>query len=148
MNDQTTKKLTETDRLAVAYLQSLYRLVSCLDVGSVAQEEVAHSIITTSANVARFQRRVNHSFSTNFSDVCANLPEPEIVEVSHESAPLTEAEQAELRDLIGKHGFYVAQEDGSNEIIITHDLIQGRARALNEREVYEIVKDVVERIEQ
>jgi hypothetical protein len=146
MTDQTTKKLAETDRLATAYLQALYRLVSCLDVGSVAQEEVAHSIICTSANVARFQRRVNHSFSTNFSDECAVSPEPETVELSHESGPLTESEQAELRDLIGKHGFYVAQEDGTDEIIITHDLIQGRARALNEREVYEIVKDTVERI--
>src|SRR5579872_4745535 len=138
MNDP--KKLTETDRLAAAYLQSLYRLVSCLDVGNVAQEEVAHSIITTSANIARFQRRINHSFSTDFSDECAALPET--VEPTHDAMPLSEDERTEMIALIAQHRIYVAKEDGDDgEFIITHDLIQGRARALNEREVYEIVKD-------
>src|SRR5579872_1505185 len=89
LHERSNDQKTDRNRpLSCGLSQSLYRLVSCLDVGSVAQEEVAHSIITTSANIARFQRRINHSFSTDFSDECAALPEP--VEPTHDAMPLSE----------------------------------------------------------
>lgn len=154
MTEDATKKLLETDRLASAYLQALYRLLPCLDLESVEQERVMQDIITGMTELTRRQNRLHRAFTNGFPSerMLAMQAKPIdgksiVVSLSNDNTPLSEDEQAELRELIGKHNFYVAKEDGDNEIIITHDLIQGRARALNEREVYEIVKDTVERID-
>ena len=162
MTDATTKKLLETDRLATAYLQSLYRLLPCLDLESVEQERVMQDITTGMTELTRRQNRLHRAFTNGFpsertlsmqaSQVQASLhlldhigSNPPLEDLK--SHALSEDERIELTELVNKHGFYVAREDGDSDIIITHDLIQGRARALNEREVYEIVKDTVERID-
>ncbi len=160
MTTESTKKLTETDRLATAYLQSLYRLLPCLDLESVEQERVMQDMLCGMTELTRRQNRIHRAFTNGFpvqpqsriaEQVQASLrmldhigSNPPIEELK--SHALTEDERIELTELVNKHGFYVAREDGDSDIIITHDLIQGRARALNEREVYEIVKDTVERI--
>lgn len=151
MTDESTKKLLETDRLAAAYLQSLYRLLPCLDLESVEQERVMCDITSGMTELTRRQNRIHRAFTNGFPSerTLAKPIDGKDIVISYpmDATPLTESEQVELRELIGKHGFYVAREDGDSDIIITHDLIQGRARALNEREVYEIVKDTVERID-
>ena len=153
MTEQTTKKLAETDRLSLSYVASLYRLLPCLDVSSVAQEDAAHELVHHIASIKCFQRRMEHGFSTGFSDSGSSgevtVP-PTLARHAVQaevSASLTEAEQAELRNLIATHGFYAAREDGGDVIYVSHSMITGRAHALNEREVYDIVKDVVARME-
>lgn len=134
------KKLTETDRLASAYITALYRLLPTFDVGDIAQEDMAKHVLGTIASTIRFQRRIHHGFSTGFTDACSTKPLP----ASHDTMSLTPDEQAELRELIQKHGIYAAMEDGSAIIYVTHESITGRAQALNEREVFEIAKDIDE----
>lgn len=130
------RKREELDRLATTYVEKLFGFLPCLDLTNKEANSTAEMILELAANIFEVQRQLG-------GDVTAPL-QGAANEMSSEV--LTNQEHAEMVALIKQFGIVVYRDDHDGQMYILHDSIQGRATALNEREVYEIVQDIANRL--
>lgn len=130
------RKREELDRLATTYVEKLFGFLPCLDLTNKEANSTAEVILELAANIFEVQRQLG-------GDVTAPLQGDGQLPPYNE---LTDKEHAEMVALIKQFGIVVYKDDHNGQIYILHDSIQGRAMALNEREVYEIVQDIAHRL--
>jgi len=132
-----TRKREELDRLATSYVQALYGYLPCLDLAEETNTSLAEDILHIASQISQVQRHIEGE-----TPLQGNIGQTgQIVAPTF----LTLEQQAKLKQMIRDLGIYAGKEDDSDIIYVSHPLIEGRAHALNEAELYEIVCDIAER---
>jgi hypothetical protein len=134
---RSDRKLHELDQLASTYTEKLCAYLPCLDLAHAQDVVTANQVLNLLAEIATVQQRLDGDTIT---------PEQEQAEkaalAGRTGDPLGNLERTHMIELIREHGIFVAKDENSNITYITHPSLQGKAQALNEREIYDIVMKI------
>jgi hypothetical protein len=128
------RKREELDKLATTYVEKLFGFLPCLDLANDYDITTANCILMLAIHIQQGQRALS-------GETTQPLQGNEAAKEA--SAELTEVERNEMAALITQYGIFAAKAPGDTIIYVSHSTIQGRAMALNDRELYDIVQDIV-----
>ncbi len=136
--ERIERKRDELDKLATTYVEKLFGFLPCLDLTYKSAQQTAENILDLVRYISKTQKEISGEATQPLQGNAA--------EAEAGKEELTEVERDEMVALIKQYGVVVMKDDASHIIYITHSTIQGRAMALNDRELYEIVQDIVSRV--